>query len=496
MAEEKVLTAQEQQDLKDAKKFRFFYPFSEFCAGIQKSFFGTYLNFMYTNVYMFTVTYTAIMTVCSNLVSWIVTPVFSGVVDKIKFKKAKYYPLLAVGAVVSLGIQFLITGLPFLTGQTTSLAPFVFGLAILQVVVGPLLTSPVNGSFPRMGSKSTEDRLFLAKGQKFGRDGGKTIFGYVVPVLLATFSGSADGSYNMRGYALTGLVAALVTIMGYELFAFCGLKDSFVEREALAETEKMKAAKVPFSQTIKVLVANRPMLGSFLFMLFHKSYYFLYTSYATYQFTYVFRNPAALGSFFTVFNLLAIIGVLFGGVYQKIFKDSKRAFVACYITHMIFLVIIALFFNKMSATAFIAVFGCSSFFMGMLETWVLPSFAASAEYGAWVSGNRMDSLVMSFYSLSVVGSLLVTTLVGSTLLNSFDYSGWLVKYQAGEVGITDEVVSGLSIIWTWAPLILSCCALCSLLFVYNLNDKRIAAVQKDLAEGKTKANSTIDWKSL
>lgn len=473
---------------KEYNRLKWFYPLSEFMAGIQKQFFGTYLNFFYTNIYQFSVTFTAAMTLISNVVSWVVTPVFSAFVDRFRFKNAKYWPWLIFGTAIVYGIQVLITGLPYMTGKTTELATFVFILAILQVVLGPMGTAPVNGAYVRLG-KTPEQRQFLAMGQKVGRDGGKTIFGYIVPWILAAFTASTGSEQG--GYALTGVVAGIITIAGYWIYGL-NLRGSYVEREALADTEKAKANKVPMSQVVKVLISNRPILGMFLFMLLHKSYYFLYTSYAMYQFTYVFGNPVLMGTFFTVFNLTAIIGVMFGKVYTAVFKDSKKSHAACYVTHMIFLLIIALFYSKMSATVFICVFGCSSFFMGMLENWIMPGFAASADYGAWVSGTRMDSFLMSIYSLSVGGSLFVTTIVGSTILNSVGYT----EFVASGAAATPEIIAGIASIWTWAPFILACCALASLLFIYNLNDKRIAAIQADLAEGKTKATSDIDWAAL
>ena len=108
------LTQEELKEKKDVLKFKIFYPLSEFLAGIQKQFFGIYLQFFYTNVYMFSVTFTAAMTLTSNLVSWVITPTFSAFVDRFKFKKAKYWPWLIFGTVIVYGIQVLITLLPTL----------------------------------------------------------------------------------------------------------------------------------------------------------------------------------------------------------------------------------------------------------------------------------------------------------------------------------------------------------------------------------------------
>ncbi len=493
MSTQELSNTQAVADAKRLKLFKFLYPFSEFCAGLQKSFFGTYLNFFYTNVFMFSVTFTAAMTLTSNVIGWIGTPVFAAFMDRFSFKKAKFWPWLMFGSTAIYGLQTLITALPALTGKTTELAALVFAITIFNTIIGPTASTPISGAFPRMG-KDPKDRQYFAMSQKVGRDGGKTIFGYVVPPMILAFTASTGT--DIGGYALTGLVAGIVTIGGFWAFALLGLKGSYVEREAMAETAAAKKAKVPLSVIFKVLFTNRPVLGIFLFMMLHKSYYFIYTSYAAYVFSYVFEDFSMLSPFFTAFNLSAIIGVMFGPLWSKIFKESKRSFVAAYITHMIFLAIMAITFKSLSGTAFMALFACSSFFMGMLENWIMPMFAASSDYGAWKTGSRMDAFIMSIYTLSVTASLFVTTLVGSTALNSFNYTEWIAKYTAGTVGITPDIVSGLSNLFTLVPLAISCVALCCLLFIFNLNDKKIRAIQADLAEGKTQATSSLDLKSL
>lgn len=482
-----------QEDAKRLKRFKFLYPFYEFIGGMSKSF-STYLTFFYTNVFMFSVTFTATMTLISNVISWIGTPTFAAFLDRFSFKKAKFWPWVMIGSFVLNGATILIVALPVLTGKTVELAALVFGIRILMTVLGPMGTTPISGSFPRMG-KTPEDRQYFAMSQKVGRDGGKTVFGYIVPPMLIFLSGGGDEP-TMIGYAITCLICYGSMIAAGWMYALIGLKGSYVEREAMADTAASKKAKVPLSVVFKVLFTNRPVLGMFMFMMLHKSYYFIYTSYAAYVFRYVYQDFGKLSLFFTSFNLLAIIGVMFGPLWSKIFKESKRSFVAAFIAHMAFLVVLMVTFKSISANTFIIIFGASSFFMGMLENWVMPMFAASSDYGAWKTGTRMDAFIMSIYSLSVTASMFVTTIVGSALLNSFDYTNWLKAYNAGTVGITPEVVNGLSTLFSVAPFVISCVALCSLLFVFNLTDPKIRAIQADIKEGKTEATSQLDFKSL
>ena len=54
-------------------------------------------------------------------------------------------------------------------------------------------------------------------------------------------------------------------------------------------------------------------------------------------------------------------------------------------------------------------------------------------------------------------------------------------------------VEKASPLWSWYPLGIAVVALLILMFGVNLNDERIAAINKDLAEGKTKATSDLKF---
>ena len=98
---------------------------------------------------------------------------------------------------------------------------------------------------------------------------------------------------------------------------------------------------------------------------------------------------------------------------------------------------------------------------------------------------------LACYNLCMTACHLLTTLVATMFLNSFNYTEWLKAYKEGTVGITPDVIKGLSGMFTTGPLVLALLALAAFLFIYNMNDDRLRAVQKDLAEGKTAATSDL-----
>ena len=473
--------AMSENDRKDLKKLKFFMPFSDFAGGASAAFMGTYLSFFYTNVYHFSVTLSSAITVVTGLVTWIVTPLFAAVVDRTRFRTARYWPWIFWGSLVVNASSILTMALGAFGLSGGGLVMLVFVLALIRVVGESIYYVPVAGCFPIL-SRTPEDRQYFARAQKIGRDGGKMLFGYIVPALIVFCSGLFGGD-DLKGYALTALLLGGFCFMGYALLSLAGLRGSYVEREGMKAVDEQKAEKTGLSDMLKAIFGNRELLGMFFFMLFHKTYYFLYIYYAAYAFEYVFANFTMMGTFMLLYNLFAIVGAFVGGFWGKIFKDSKRSMVAAFVAHIAVLAVIAVWFKSMSSTVFLVLFSISSLFMGMLENWILPLFAAASDYGTWKTGTRNDNLTMSIYTLSIYAAIAIVPIIGGTVLNSIGYTEWLASGAAP----TDSIINGISSLITWAPLILAVVCLVFLVVVFDLNDSKIAAIQKELKERGEKA---------
>ena len=482
-AADNVSSAQKLEDSKRLKRFKILSPLNGFLSSSYVNLEGYYITFFLTNIYMLSVTYTAALSVIASALSWVFSPFFAAFIDRFQFKKSKYWPWLVIG---STGVQvglFLIMALPAFGLNLAALGPAVFALQIIVKVAGQVQSVPSSGTYVKM-SKTPADRQYFAVASKVSREAGKTVFGYVIPWLLALLT-AASGS-ELKGYMLIALLCYGFTLIVAYIYAVYGFKGSYVEREGLEETQKAKAEKIPMSAVLKALITNRPVLGMFLFFTLHKTAYFIYVAYGTYVFTYVFEDTGALlGLFFSIFSLSAVIGALAGRIWTKIFKDSKRSCVMAMGTHTALTLVIAVFFRTMPAGLFLGIFAVSSFFMGMLENWVMPLFAACSEYGAWKTGTRSDSLVMSVFGLTVNVSWALTPMIAAAVLNAVKYT----EFVAGGGAVTETILSGLSFLFAWLPLILAALSLASLVFIYNLNDAKMKQIQQDLEEGRTEASS-------
>lgn len=480
--EETKTTDFSAEDQKKLKQFKVAYPLEQLGGGVEKAFISTYISYLYTNIYMMPAAFSGIISLVQSIVGWIGGPLFGTIIDKVSFKNAKYYPWMIIGPTIYYLDWLLIYCLPAfgITGNVGAIAALCLGL--LNAVVTPLVSVPSNAVYPNLSSNPS-DRQYFARMQKIMRDGGKTIFGYIFPILLPAFAlafsdgaAEATASGEAMSYALCAVIACIPPILAFINYAL-KIKGSYVERNAMKNTcSGKKGLSLP--AMFKNVFTNRPLLGMYLFMALHKSYYFIYTGAAVYMFKYVFDDFAKMGIFFTVFNLSAIIGVSLGAIWKKFFKDTKTGFVACMLVHVIVLVVIALTFKSLSVMGFIGLFAVCSLFMGMLENYILPMFAASSDYGAWKTGVRMDGLTMSIYGLTVQTGVVVSTALRTWVLVAAD----LDSITAGGA-VTEHFINTLSVFWTWCPVALSLLSLASLVFIFNLNDERIKNINDDLKAG-------------
>lgn len=489
MAEEKV-DAVSTDEAKEYKKLKVGYSVQQLTGGVEKAYLSTYSSYLYTNVFMLSAAYSGIMQIVSQIVGWIGGPLFGGIIDKVSFKKGRYWPWMFIGPTLLYGTWLLLYCLPAMGVRGPEAGIWCLILAIIASVVQPLATVPGNAVYPLL-TTDPKERQSLAMIQKIGRDGGKTLFGYVFPwaltALAMAFSGgaaeaTADG--EAISYAICAAFACLIPMIGFYYYGFT-LRGSYVERNAMAK-EKNSAKKGPSIWTmLKTTFTNRPLLSMFLFMSVHKTYYFIYVTAATYMFRYVFGNFNLMGTFMTVFNLTAVVGAMIGPAWTKIFKESKRCFVSCMMVHVILLAVLAVTFKSLSPVMFIVIFGVSSLFMGMLENWILPYFAASSDYGAWKSGERMDGLTMSIYGLTIKTGTLFATTIRTAILVAAN----LDAVTAGGA-VTAEFTNTMSLMYSWIPLILGVVALLILMFGVNLNDERIKWMNDDMKAGLTAATSS------
>ena len=207
----------DEADRKKLKQVKAGYSIAQFGGGIEKAYYSSFASYFYTNVYMMSTVFSGILTLISSIVGWVGAPLFGAILDKIKFKNGKYWPWLIIGPIIYNLAWILIYALPALgvSGEGTGIIALI--LACIAQVGAPLMTIPMNASMPLL-SNDPSDRQFFAKAQKLGRDGAKTIFGYIFPAAIAALTLSSGES---TAYALCVLFGRSSAYHLIHILCFC-----------------------------------------------------------------------------------------------------------------------------------------------------------------------------------------------------------------------------------------------------------------------------------
>lgn len=425
---------------------------------------------LYTDIYMFPVMLAGFLELLTQFLNWASGPLFGVLVDRVTFKKGKYWQWIAGGCLCVTLVYIIIFGIPTFMSTPASLAILVFLLAAIRSIGQPMCDVTLVTVYPKIG-KTPEERSRLAAGKSFGLRIGQTLGGWIAPLLIVFFA--AQFGTEQASWFGTALVLGIVGAISYLFFAAV-LRKSSVEKEAVAEKNSAKRKKVPLSVAIKSLLTNRALLIMFLFMVIHKFYYFLQTYTATYFYKYYVNDFGMQGTFTSGKQIAQIVGVFLGIYLLKLVGDSKKAFLVAGIGHIAALGVSIFLTN--STMGFIAISAIHSLFAGMMEAFILPFFAAACDYGTWKTGAKADGLNMSVYTLALSIASAVSIAARSFALDRIGYDASL--YVDGVLP-SQDILNLFANFQTLFPFLLSIVAVALVVF-FPLNDEKLKTIREDL----------------
>lgn len=165
------------------RSLKYIYPTTELGGGIWKAYFSTYINMLYTDVYMIPVALSGIMELVSQFTGWFAAPIFGTVLDRFTFKKGKYWPWIMGGSVLMALIYVIQFTIPFASGNPASAAFFVFVLAVVIAFADSMTNTTMISCYPKISS-SQADRTFLSSARQVGKNLAQALFGFLAPLLI------------------------------------------------------------------------------------------------------------------------------------------------------------------------------------------------------------------------------------------------------------------------------------------------------------------------
>ncbi len=458
----------------------YIYAWNELAGGFYKSYFSSYISMLFTNVYMFSATLTAILQTISNLSSYVVAPLSAYIVDHFHFRNGKYWPYIIV-CLPGIGILYLIMfALPLLTPNASKLAVVVLCINVVVLIFNNLGANANRQIYARV-CKTPKDRSNVSMWAKIARDGMKTVLGMIYPLLLVYFMSVYKN--EPKAWAVVAVIFGIPPIILYIINGIW-IKNSQVEKDAMKQAAVEKAAGkkqgATIVDTLKGIFANRHMLCAFFAFGLTKLYYFSFLTGGSYTFRYYFENFSLFAVFSTGCTLLAIIGAFGTPFLRKIFKDVKYTFAAS-IGIQAVLMLAALFVYRADRPwpSMIIIFA-TFFFNGVSDTMSMPLFVGASDWANWKYKTNDVGLTMAIWGLAMNVGSLANTWIRTWVLNA---GGFNAKALAVKGAVIPAALK--QTLWLYNTVIPFACMIVATLLIfvgYGLKDNDIEKCRKENAE--------------
>ena len=423
------------------------------------NFIGSYLLVFYTDVFGISAAAVGTLMAVSRVWDAINDPMMGVIVDKRKrTKDGKFRPYLKYMG-IPLGIFTILTFLVIPNMPQGMKLPYAY---ITYIGFGMAYTA-INIPYGSLASVMTNDpvqRTELSTWRNIS-----SIFA-MIPLMVLTpkLVFDASDAVSPKGFLIAAVLYVIIANIGYRL---CYKMTT----ERIINEVKEDAPKASLGETLKTLGKNKALIGLILSSLGTLTAMFLPNALNAYLFKDYFQAPGLL----SLAGLLPMVGTFLAiPVTGKLVAKFGKKNIAIYsgIVSIAVYVVLVLFptKNPMLYIALITVSGFGTALYGMI-VWALVGDVI--DYQEYLSGKREEGIVYATYSLS---RKLVQAIVGS--IGGFALAA--IGYQSGAATQAPEVAESIRTIITVVPLIGFIFGTVCLKFVYNLSNKTLNEVNKEL----------------
>ena len=423
------------------------------------NFIGSYLLVFYTDVFGISAAAVGTLMAVSRVWDAINDPMMGVIVDKRKrTKDGKFRPYLKYMG-IPLGIFTILTFLVIPNMPQGMKLPYAY---ITYIGFGMAYTA-INLPYGSLASVMTNDpvqRTELSTWRNIS-----SIFA-MIPLMVLTpkLVFDASDAVSPKGFLIAAVLYVIIANIGYRL---CYKMTT----ERIINEVKEDAPKASLGETLKTLGKNKALIGLILSSLGTLTAMFLPNALNAYLFKDYFQAPGLL----SLAGLLPMVGTFLAiPVTGKLVAKFGKKNIAIYsgIVSIAAYVVLVLFptKNPMLYIALITVSGFGTALYGMI-VWALVGDVI--DYQEYLSGKREEGIVYATYSLS---RKLVQAIVGS--IGGFALAA--IGYQSGAATQAPEVAESIRTIITVVPLIGFIFGTVCLKFVYNLSNKTLNEVNKEL----------------
>ena len=474
-------TAVNSQTSMKKNKDLIIYPMSQFGQGMTSAFFPTYVSALMSMIYVFPIAMVGILDTVSVAMSFFAQPLSGVIMDRFNFKKAQFWPWIIIGSMTMVILWIILYTLPIIVAAPASLAGLVLVMRCLMAVLDGPSAMAYNKMFALL-AKDGKTRSYLTMTGKVCRDGLKVIIGFAFPVALAALI--STGMEEVRAWAYFAIILGGASFIVQIIYCVM-TKNSQVEKDAVAQGRVMKSKPQPISKTFIAIFTNRNLVGVFCAQTLSKVFYFYHVMGGMFFWRYYMENMRMLAAYMTALSIAAVVGAMIGlPIFLKVFKDTKRCAVAAFVAQAVMYAIAYFMVGPSNVMGSIAIICAASFFNGMSDSFLMPLFAHGADYSAWKSGNKDYGMNMAIFGLAIRtgGFFSASTRAAFLAAGGFVSAELTPAAMAAGAKVPDSVKIAIHNTNTLYPFFMCIAIILILIFVYNLSDKKVAEIQKEIAE--------------
>lgn len=450
-------------DIKLSPKNCFDYAIYNFGYYLLNMWIMTFLNIYLTDVVGVTLSTVASMIIVIRIIDAINDPIIGNIADKSNSPKGKYVPWLRWGGIAMAIFTFLLFSAnpdwssSFKTG-------WVFCTYLLVTVAATCADMPYLALNGVMTSDVRERAKLSCWSQIFLNIGGQVV-GIVAMPLVLLIAGTTSGSAASTGYSVSVGICSLIFVL------ICLYTPGRV-REVVKPAKSQ--AKLPISAQIKAFCRNpNAVIVSFLFFANGICNYGRSAILAYYA-QYVCNDMSVVSVFSAIVLISTFAGSIFSTILHKATKDKRLSCIICYTVCAVSSA--PLFFLRPTNVTYwiLTFFSVTTIIAG--STLSFSMFGDVSDYGEYRFHIRSDGFVSAISSMLMkAGSALGPAVILLVLKNV----GFIANASVQNATVNHVLNFGVSFLVTIAT---GACAV--LMLFYNLSDKRIAEVRKDLVPSK------------
>ena len=439
------------------------YGFGDLASQFVWTFVGSYLTIFYTDIVGLAPIVVSVIMMASRIWDAINDPMMGAIAERTRSRFGRFRPYIAFGCPFLAVFAVLTFTNPF--GGGTSAAS-VFWAAFTYVVASMLYTL-VNIPYGAMAAVMSEDadqRNKINSSRNIGMNLGMVIVNALSSVLMLRFSASGAEVADSRGYLMTAVIYAIISIPLF-LIVFFTAKENIMPEG--------KPPKFSFKDTLGNLVKNKYLMIITLIMALQMTAFMGRIAVTSYYVIYCLGSFALISVIMTIPSVGGIIGSLFVPFFAKHF-GKRNVLMWSMIVQGIGLLIIyfAPFDNIPMVIGGCCVFGL--FNVGFPMS--LSMVADSVDYMELKAGVRTDGTAYATYSLATKFGNAVGAAVGVLLLGVFGY--------VANAEQTPEAMAGINTVVNLIPAILFFLAALACL-LWNMSDKDADDIRAKLREKHT-----------